>query len=85
MKYIKMLLYEKGNLSLNRVIAASGWVAFLVISFYLAATGKAMQNYDSFCIWAAGGGAGAALANKAINSTQNSPRGEFPNVKNLEK
>lgn len=81
MKYLKMLLYEKGNLSLNRLIAASGWVAFLVVSTYLAATGRTMQNYDTFCLWAAGGGTGVAVANKAIHSTMNSPRGEMPQIK----
>lgn len=84
MVYLKMLLYEKGNLSLNRVIAASGWIAFLAVSLYLAITGQSMQNYDTFCIWSAGGGAGAALINKTIHSTFNSPRGEMPQIKNME-
>ena len=32
MKYLKMLLYENDELSLTRVIAVIGWLAFLAVS-----------------------------------------------------
>ena len=35
MKYLKMLLYENNELSLTRVIAVIGWLAFLAVSAYL--------------------------------------------------
>lgn len=38
MKYLKMLLYENDELSLTRVIAVIGWLAFLAVSAYLVYT-----------------------------------------------
>lgn len=35
MHIIRMLLYENGELSLTRVLAVVGWLAFLSVSFYL--------------------------------------------------
>lgn len=70
------VLYEGGNLSLTRVIAATGWLAFLVASAYLMVVGETWGNYETFASIAAGGGAVTQIANKLINSKYNSPIGE---------
>lgn len=77
MKYIKMLLYENGELSLTRVIAVIAWAAFLAVSFYLVWTAQAWANYDTFAFMTGGGGATTQVANKLINSRYNSAPGSY--------
>ena len=77
MKYIKMLLYENEQLSLTRVLAISGWLAFLIVSFYLVWKGSGWQNYETFSTMTAGGGAATQIANKFINSKYNSADGSY--------
>ena len=70
------LLKENGVYSLTRVLAAAGFAAFIVVSFYLAYTGKAFQYYDTFASLTGGGGAATQIANKLINSKFNTPPNE---------
>lgn len=77
MKYIKMLLYENGELSLTRVITVIAWTAFLAVSFYLVWTAQAWANYDTFAFMTGGGGATTQVVNKFINSKYNSAPGSY--------
>lgn len=75
--WLKMLLYENGELSLTRTLAIVGWLAFLLVSIYLVWKGIGWQNYESFAYFTGGGGAATQVANKFINSKYNSPAGEY--------
>lgn len=77
MKYIKMLLYENEQLSLTRTLAIVGWLAFLLVSFYLVWRGTGWQNYETFASLTGGGGAATQVANKFINSKYNSVPGSY--------
>lgn len=77
MKYIKMLLFENDQLSLTSVLAISGWLAFLIVSFILVFKGIGWQNYETFSTMTAGGGAATQIANKFINSKYNSAEGSY--------
>lgn len=77
MVYLKMLLYENGELSLTRVITVIAWAAFLVVSFYLVWTAQAWANYDTFAFMTGGGGATTQVVNKFINSKYNSAPGSY--------
>jgi len=81
MKILKALLYENGNLSLTRSLAAAGFLAFLAGSFYLMYKGITWGNYDTFSTFTGGGGMATQLGNKFINSRYNSPDGVPPAVK----
>ena len=78
---IRSLLYENGRLSLTRVLAASGFLAFLAGSAYLMWRGLTWGNYETFATVTGGGGAATQIANKLINSRYNSPPGEPPKIK----
>ena len=77
MKYIRMLLYENGELSLTRVITVIAWAAFLAVSFYLVYTAQSWGNYDTFAFLTGGGGATTQVVNKFINSKYNSVLGSY--------
>lgn len=77
MVYLKMLLYENGELSLTRVITVIAWAAFLAVSFYLVWTAQAWANYDTFAFMTGGGGATTQVVNKFINSKYNSAPGSY--------
>ena len=77
MTYLKMLLYENGELSLTRVITVIAWAAFLGVSFYLVWTAQAWANYDTFAFMTGGGGATTQVVNKFINSKYNSVPGSY--------
>jgi len=81
MKILKALLYENGNLSLTRSLAAAGFLAFLAGSFYLMWRGTSWGNYETFANLTGGGGLATQVANKFLNSKYNSPTGEPPTVK----
>ena len=70
------ILKENNVFSFTRTLAAAGFAAFIVVSFYLAYTGKAFQYYDTFASLTGGGGAATQIANKLINSKFNTPQGE---------
>lgn len=77
MKYLKMLLYENDELSLTRVIAVIGWLAFLAVSGYLVLAHQRWDNYDTFASLTGGGGAATQVVNKLINSKYNSALGGY--------
>lgn len=77
MVYLRMLLYENGELSLTRVITVIAWAAFLAVSFYLVWTAQAWANYDTFAFMTGGGGATTQVVNKFINSKYNSAPGSY--------
>lgn len=77
MVYLKMLLYENGELSLTRVITVIAWAAFLAVSFYLVWTAQVWANYDTFAFMTGGGGATTQVVNKFINSKYNSAPGSY--------
>lgn len=77
MVYLKMILYENGELSLTRVITVIAWAAFLAVSFYLVWTAQAWANYDTFAFMTGGGGATTQVVNKFINSKYNSAPGSY--------
>ena len=77
MKYIRMLLYENGELSLTRVITVIAWAAFLAVSFYLVYAAQSWGNYDTFAFLTGGGGATTQVVNKFINSKYNSVSGGY--------
>jgi hypothetical protein len=76
-KWLVMLLYENGQLSLTRTLAIIGWLAFLFVSFYLVWRGTGWQNYETFASLTGGGGAATQVANKFINSKYNSQVGSY--------
>lgn len=82
MKYIKMLLYDKKKLSLTRVLAVIGWLAFLVGSFYLMHQNTTWGNYDTFATMTAGGGTVTSVGNKFLNSKYNTAYGSYEEKKN---
>ncbi len=82
LKYIRMLLYENETLSLTRMLAIIGWLAFLIVSFYLVWKGTGWQNYETFASLTGGGGAATQVANKFINSKYNSPLGGYEKKEN---
>ena len=76
MSIVRDLLYEQGQLSLTRVLAAAGFAAFIVGSFVLLWKGTRWDNYETFATFTGGGGAATQLANKFLNSKYNSSQGE---------
>ena len=70
------MLKEGGEYSLTRCLTVIGYFSFLVLSFYLALTGKTWGNYDGFAT-AAGGAFLSQIANKFINSKYNTVQGEL--------
>lgn len=79
-KIIKMLMYENNELSLTRTLAVLGWLAFLVVSFYLVLQNQYWANYDTFAVLTGGGGATTQVANKFINSKYNSIPGSYTHI-----
>lgn len=73
------LLKEDGVLSLTRVLTTLGYVTFLILSIYLALTGKHWANYGEFAL-ATGGAVIVQLGNKYINSRYNTPMGEVGKI-----
>lgn len=69
-------LNEGGVLSLTRLLPVLGYITFLLVSIYLAMTGKTWGNYGEFSL-ATGGAILVQLGNKFINSKYNTPAGEI--------
>lgn len=68
------MLKEEGVYSLTRVLTSLGYLAFIVLSTYLAFIGKSWDNYGQFAT-ATGGAVLVQLGNKFINSKYNTPQG----------
>ena len=78
------LFYENDSLSFTRVIAATGYLAFLIGSFYLMISGINWESYGIFASYAGGGSAALQFGNKLINSKYNSAMGSYEPVGMLE-
>lgn len=61
-----------------RLVAVSGYIAYLIVSMYLCVTGGSFQYYSEFAALTTGSGTLAALGGKYIDAALNSPRGEMP-------
>lgn len=66
------LINENGVPSLTRMLSIVAFVAFLIGSFYLMWKGQRWDHYETFAFITGGGGTGAQVANKYINSKFNS-------------
>ena len=78
------LFYENGSLSFTRVIAATGYLAFIVGSFYLMLTNTNWESYAIFASYAGGGSAALQLGNKFVNSKYNSAIGSYETIEAVE-
>ena len=65
------MINENGVPSLTRAISIIAFIAFLVASFYLMIQGQKWEHYDTFAYITGGGGTGAQVVNKFINSKYN--------------
>lgn len=72
-----MMFYENDELSLTRVISASGYLLFAFVSIYLVLHQQKWDNYETFAIFSGGGGAATQVANKFVNGKYNSVRGGY--------
>ena len=70
------MINENGVPSLTRAISIIAFVAFLVASFYLMIQGQKWEHYDTFAYITGGGGTGAQVVNKFINSKYNNRKSE---------
>lgn len=66
------LLKTNGKLSLSKILATTGYATFILLSLYLALTGKTWGNYGEFAL-ASGGSIIARFADKWLNVK----RGDF--------
>lgn len=69
------MLKENNQLSLTRVLPTIGYAVFILVSLFLALTGKEWGNYGEFAL-ATGGAVVVQLGNKWVNSRYNTPHGE---------
>lgn len=69
------MLKENNQLSLTRVLPTIGYATFILVSLFLAVTGKEWANYGEFAL-ATGGAVIVQLGNKWVNSRYNTPMGE---------
>ena len=65
------MINENGIPSLTRVLSIIAFIAFLGSSFYLMVQGQKWEHYDTFAYITGGGGTGAQVLNKFINSKYN--------------
>lgn len=65
------MINENGVPSLTRMMSIVAFIAFLFGSFYLMWKGQHWDHYETFAFITGGGGTGAQVANKYINSKFN--------------
>ena len=65
------MINENGIPSLTIVLSIIAFIAFLGSSFYLMVQGQKWEHYDTFAYITGGGGTGAQVLNKFINSKYN--------------
>lgn len=66
------MLKNDGKLSLSKVLSTIGYMTFIVLSIYLALTGKTWGNYGEFAM-AAGGSILVRFADKFLNKKYSAP------------
>ena len=72
------LINENGAPSLTRMMSVVAFIAYLGASFYLMIQGQRWEHYETFAYITGGGGTGAQVVNKFINSKYNTSQGSFP-------
>ena len=80
-QFVFGLLYENNEPSLTRFIALTAFLAFLAGSAYLMLRNQTWAHYSEFASLTGGGGAVTQIANKLINSKNNSADSQ-PFIKN---
>jgi hypothetical protein len=71
-RIISSCFFEDGNLSLTRVLAFTGYLVFIIGSFYLMYENKHWEDYSVFASYTGGGGLALQFGNKFVNSKYNS-------------
>jgi len=70
------MLKENGEWSFTRIIALTGYLAFLIGSAYLMYNNIHWSDYDTFAQLTGGGGMATQLVNKLMNSKYNTEAGQ---------
>ena len=83
-RIISSCFFEDGNLSLTRVLAFTGYIVFIIGSFYLMYENKHWEDYSVFASYTGGGGLALQFGNKFVNSKYNSIIGSTEPI-NLDK
>ena len=83
-RIIGSCFFEDGNLSLTRVLAFTGYLVFIIGSFYLMYENKHWEDYSVFASYTGGGGLALQFGNKFVNSKYNSIIGSTEPI-NLDK
>ena len=83
-RIIRSCFFEDGNLSLTRVLAFTGYIVFIIGSFYLMYENKHWEDYSVFASYTGGGGLALQFGNKFVNSKYNSIIGSTEPI-NLDK
>lgn len=83
-RIISSCFLEDGNLSLTRVLAFTGYLVFIIGSFYLMYENKHWEDYSVFASYTGGGGLALQFGNKFVNSKYNSIIGSTEPI-NLDK
>lgn len=73
---LQEMFKENGSWSFTRIIAAVGYLAFIIGSAYLMIKNIHWQDYDTFAELTGGGGMATQLVNKLMNSKYNTDEGE---------
>lgn len=81
---IRSCFFEDGNLSLTRILAFTGYIVFIIGSFYLMYENKHWEDYSVFASYTGGGGLALQFGNKFVNSKYNSIIGSTEPI-NLDK
>ena len=71
------MINENGIPSLTRAISIIAFLAFLGASFYLMWQGQRWDHYETFAFITGGGGTGAQVVNKYINSKYNTRHSDY--------
>ena len=79
-----MLMYENGELSLTRTISVLFVLLFIGVTIYLVFFDFRWDHYETLATMAAGGGPMTQVANKFINSKNNSDIGTYEERKGAE-
>ena len=83
-RIIRSCFFEDDNLSLTRVLAFTGYLVFIIGSFYLMYENKHWEDYSVFASYTGGGGLALQFGNKFVNSKYNSIIGSTEPI-NLDK
>ena len=74
------LLKTNGRLSLSKILSTIGYATFILLSIYLALSGKTWGNYGEFAL-AAGGSIICRFADKWLNVKRETSKAGEDNAK----